>query len=516
MAYENNAVQPLPQLSNSGWLYWPKARTIILALAILQFVISIPLGVAPISLVIAAVMVLLIWKSPNNRQFVYQVFEQFYADRKEKRHARKRGPYRTKALREVIYFDGDVKTTKPLEGPVEPGFIPLEGGKSGFLTEIRTMATGEHTLYVILDGYGAAGSGDPDDLRAANQSLVEALKEIGNEYGPGLSVSLSFARVPTNPTEALEYVERRLAETDSELGRQLADNIAEAMANQIDMSGDTFLAIAIRAPRPRSWNKAKSPSEIQTHEILQAPAYKLSEILIQRLRSMGADRPRRPTPFEAITFIHGTLDPTTIEHLYLDAYADNKRMETGELETFEESVLMKRGILPPDWQPEPTFLRIGDTYCRMFFVPEYPDPFVEAGLMRELVHAPEDIWYGISYAYETQNVGTEMKRTRFRHNEGDSRRLERATSGRSATAADEDREMLESQHERIQYYSRGGVIKLNTLAWVNSASLEGLNEAEVRLARIFRGVGLSLQRVPGQSLQVQVRLMAYNIKSEKV
>lgn len=516
MAYDSDAVQPLPQLTNSGWMYWPRTRMIILALAALQFVVAIPLGLAPFALITTVLMVALIWRSPNNRQFVYQVFEQKYADWKEKRRARKRGPYRTKALREVVYYDGGVKKTKPLEGPVEPGFIPLEGGKSGFLTEIRAMATGEHTLFVIMDGYGAAASGDPDDLRDANQAAVEALKEVGNEYGPGLSVACFYVRVPTNPTEAFEYIRRRLAETESSLGQDLSENIAEAMANQIDMSGDTFIGVAIRAPRPKSWNKAKSPAEITTSDILQAPAYKLTEVLIQRFKSIGVDRPRRPTPFEAIPMIHGTLDPSTIEHLYLDAFADEQRMQEGKLETFDQSLLMKRGILPPDWDPEPTYLRIGDTYCRMFFVPDYPDPFVEAGLMRELVSAPEDIWYGISFPYETQNVGSEMRRTKLRHNEADTRRFQRAQSGRSATVADEDRDQLENQQARIQYYSRGGVIKLNTLAWVCSANLEGLDESEERLRRIFRRAGFSLDRVAGRSLQVPVRLMAYGIKSEEV
>ncbi len=515
MSHENNAVQPLPQLSNSGWMYWPQARIVIAAVAVLQFMVAIPLGLTIAALIIGALMMTLILKSPNNRQFVYQVFAQFYADIKEKRRAHKRGPYRTKALRDVLYYDKGM-TKKPLKGPVEPGFVPLEGGASGYLTEVISRATGEHTLYLLLDGYSAAASGDSHDLWAANQVLVDALKEVGSEYGAGLSVALTYARVPTNLTEAFAFIERRLAETDSELGRELANNLAEAMANQSDMNGDTFMFVAIRAPRPKSWNNAASPSEIPSQEILQAPAYRLSEILLQRLRAMGADRPRRPTPFEAITCIHGILDPSTIEELYLDAFADTKRMKGGELEKFEDSVMMNRGILPPDWQPEPSHLRIGDTYTRMFFVTEYPDPFVTAGLMRHLVHAPEDIWYGVTFMYETQNTGHEIRRIKLRHNEGDSRRFERAQSGRSSTAADEDRDMLEGQQERMQYYSRGGVIKLNTLAWVSSSSVEGMSEAATRLTRIFRDVGLPLNRVPGRSLQVPVRLATMGLRSEKV
>lgn len=516
MSYDTETTQPLPQMTNSGWLYWPKARSIILAVAVLQFIISIPLGLAPVALITSGLMVGLIWKAPNNRQFVYQMFEQLYADHKEMRRAKKQGPYRTKALRDVIYYEGDEKSTKPLDGPVEPGFIPLEGGKSGFLTEVRSTATNEHTLYVFLDGYGAAGSGDPDDLRNANQVLVEALKEVGSQYGAGLSAVLTYARVPVNPQEAYAWIKRRLAETDSELGSKLRDNLKEVMANQSDMNGDVFLTIAIRAPRPKSWNKAKSLADITTHDVLQAPAYKLTEVLIRRFKSMGADRPRRPTPYEAIVYLHGTLDPSTIEHLYLDSFADNKRTQDGKLETFDQSVLVKRGILPPDWQPEHTHLRIGDTFCRMFFVPNYPDPFVEAGLMRELVQAREDIWYGISFAYETQNVGTETKRIKLRRNESDSRRLERAQSGRSSDVADEHRDMLEVEQERIQYYSRGGVIKLNTVSWVNSTKLDMMSEAEERLRNIYRTVGLPLQRVAGRSLQVPVRLMALGIKSQKV
>jgi hypothetical protein len=516
MSYEDDAVQPLPQLTNSGWMYWPKTRAVIAIVAILQFIISVPIGLALFGMFILGVMALLISKSPNNRQFVYQWFEQLYADRKEKRRALKRGPYRTKELREVIYAGEDGDVMEPLRGAVEPGFIPLDGGKSGFLTEVRTPATNEHTLYLMSDGYGAAGSGDPDDLRAANQMVVEALKEVGSEYGPGLAATLIFARVPTNLNEALAFIERRLAETDSELGQRLADNIAEAMANQSDMNGDVFLGIAIRAPRPKSWNKAKTPASIQTNEILQAPAYKLSEVLLSRMKSMGMDRPRRPTPFEAITFIHGGLDPSTIEQLYLDSFADTKRMESGELEFFEQSLLMRRGILPPDWQPEHTHLRIGDTNCRMFFVPDYPDAFVEAGLMRHLVRAPEDIWYGIAFSYETQNIGTERRRINLRRREGDSRRYQRSRYGKSSSVADEDRELIERQQERIQYYSRGGVIKLNTLAWVNSGGLQGMNASEERLAQIFRDVNLPLNRVTGRSIQVAVRLMAFGIKSEKV
>jgi len=231
---------------------------------------------------------------------------------------------------------------------------------------------------------------------------------------------------------------------------------------------------------------------------------------------MGATRPRRPTPFEAITLLNGTLDPSTIEQLYLDSYFDTERMKNEELTTFEESLLMQRGILPPDWQPEHTYLRIGDTYCRMFFVPDYPDPFVEAGLMRALVNASEDIWYGVSFNYETQNVGTERRRMKVRRNEADSRRIDRGKAGRSTSVAEEERDSLEEQYERIQHYSRGGVIKLNTIAWVNSASLEGLEASEDRLAQIFRNVGLPLQRVTGRSLQVPVRLSAYGIRSEKV
>lgn len=516
MSYDSDAVQPLPQMTNSGWLYWPKARRIILAVAVLQFIVSIPLGLAPLALFIAAFMVGLIWKSPNNRQFVYQLFEQLWADRKEKRHIQKRGPYRSKALRDVLYSDDGVESKIRLEGPVEPSFIPLESGRLGFLTEVRSTATNEHTLYVVMDGFSAAASGNPDDLAAANQIAVEALKEIGSQYGAGLSVALNFARVPVNPHEAFAFIERRQAETESDLGQLLSSNLAQAMANQIDMDGDTLITLAIRAPRPKSWNKAKSPAEIRTHEIVQAPAYKLTEILIERFRAAGADRPRRPTPYEAIIRLHGVLDPSTIEELYLDMFADLKRTETGELKKFDQSLLGKRGVLPPDWEPGHTHLRIGDTFSRMFFVPHYPDPFVTAGRMRELINVDVDIWYGITFAYETQNVGTESRRMSLRRNESDSRRLERAQSGRSATVEDEDREQLEWQQERMQYYSRGGVIKLNTIAWVNSTDLSLMDEAAERLTEIFRRVGLPLQRVPGRSLQVPVRLMAHGIKSQRV
>lgn len=516
MSYEDEAVQPLPQLTNSGWMYWPRTRAFILLLAIVQFVVSIPLGLAPIGLIIAAFMIGLISKAPNNRQFVYQWFEQLYADRKEKRRARKYGPYRTKPLRDVIYSTDTGTSTVPLSGPVEPGFIPLEGGASGYLTEVRTPLTDEHTFCVTLDGYAAAAVGDSYDLRAANQAIVDTLKEVGGQHGAGLSGSLFYARVPTSLTEATAYIERRGAETETALGQRLAENISEALGNQSDTNGDVFIGVALRAPRPKSWNKAKTPADISTNEILRAPAYRLSEVVLRRFKSMGATRPRRPTPFEAITLLNGTLDPSTIEQLYLDSYSDTERMKNGKLTTFEESLLMRRGILPPDWQPEHTYLRIGDTYCRMFFVPDYPDPFVEAGLMRAIVNAPEDIWYGVSFNYETQNVGTERLRMKIRRNEADSRRIDRGKTGRSTSVAEEERDSLEEQHERIQHYSRGGVIKLHTIAWVNSASLEGLEASEDRLAQIFRNVGLPLQRVTGRSLQVPVRLSAYGIRSEKV
>ncbi len=515
MAYGETGVQPLPQMNNKGWMYWPRARLVILVVTLLQLALGIGLGVAPLTLVMTMVLVTLIVKV-NAQQFGYEWVSDAYANQRERRRTAKLGPYRTKALREVIYRDDfGAKHTKPLAAPVEPGFIPLEGGKSGFLAEVRSP-TGDHTLYAILDGYGAAASGNPDDLQAANQILVEALKEMGAEYGiPGLFVALTYARVPTNMTEAAAFVESYGAEVESELGRQLRANLAEALANQADLDGDVFLLLAVSAPRPRSWNKARTPADISTRDILEAPAYKLIELLLDRFQMMGSANPRRPTPFEAITRIHGTLDPSTIEALYLDTFADNERMKTGAL-TFEQSLTVQRGILPHDWEPKPTYLRIGDTLTRMFFVPNYPDPLVEAGIMRALVNAPEDIWYGVTMAYETLNTDSEMRRMGVRRRERDTRRYERNASGRSATVADIDRAELEEQQEQIQYYSRGGVIKLNTIAWVSSESAAGLNAAEARLARIFRSTGLSLQRVAGESLQIPTRLMVYGIKSESV
>lgn len=512
-----NQTQFTPWITNGGWTYWPSGRRYIALTGLVTLLASIPVGMILVGIGFALICLLLILKSPINRQFVYHAFTEQHRNYKERRRDKKRGPYRTRELRDIIVTDDEGNRKRQVTNLVQPNIIPLNKGESGFLTEIHTPDTGSHTLYVMAGGLGPSISGSPEDVVDMGEAFASVLKVVDADYGDsGLTGVLFFDRRPTNAQSVINYYERKGVVSDDPSFQAIGANLRERIINQIDTTGDLQAGVAICLPRPRSWNKAKSLDTLPTSDVVAAPAYRATELLMQGLPGIGTSEVHRPTPFEAALLIRGGLDVTQTHELYLDYDADITRQKSGELASFDDSLLMQGGILPDDWSPMRSYLRIGDSFTRMFFVPNYPDRRVLGGVMQQLFEAPQDIWYGISIVYQTMGNKGERYRNRMRRFASDAKQIERAKRGSSSSAEQIDQESSIREADTLLFYSGGRTIKQNLLTYVSASSLAGLEEASTLLRQIFRDVNLPLQPVVGRSLQIPVRLAMLGINQERV
>lgn len=513
---EPRTTQFMPWLTNGGWTYWPLTRVLIASSFGAAFIASMPLGLWWLGAICALIGFVLIAPAPTNRQYVYQFIRELWANRREKRRERKRGPYRSRELREVLFETDDERQERQRLDPVQPQFIPLAGGARGYLAEISTPLNGRHTMFAVADSHGEAVASDPEQLVVVGDAFAGVLKEATAEYGPGLYGSLFFQRVPTDIEDALAYFDRQRFQSDGEAVLKLQQTYSEALAHQIDSSGGFYSGIGISVPRPRSWNKAKSLDQLADDDIRKAAGYKLTELLVNRLDAIGVKGARRPNPYETVLLLRAGLDVADIEHMYADWYVDRVNEREGHLKSFSDSLVMQSGPLPDDWAAAPTYLRVGGSYHRTFFVPGYPNQQVPAGLMQHLYNAPYDIWYGVSEVYETIDATGEKRRMKLRQLEQDAKRIDRQARGASTRPEQQEEEALTHEADSQLHFSRGGAIKKNLLASVSAMSLQGLQESEAQLRKMFRGVDLSLQTVKGRSLQVPVKLAMLGIRSDRV
>lgn len=508
--------QFMPWVTNSGWTYWPLSRIAVLGSFVIALVISLPLGFWWLGMISLLVGVGLVSPAPTNRQYVYQFIGEIYYNWREKRREKRRGPYRSRELKEVLFETDDQRTKRKAVEPVQPQFVPLQGGARGYLTEVSTPGNGRHTLFTLADSHGEAVASNPEQLVVAADQFSGVLKGAAREYGVGLYASLFFMRVPTDVEDALSYFERQRFDSDDNAVQALQASYSQALAQQIDSTGGFFSGIGISVPRPRSWNKAKSLDQLTDEEIRKAIGYRVSDLLASRLDAIGVSGVRRPTPYEATMLLRAGLDVAEIERMYIDWFVDRRNEREGKLKDFSDSLVMQSGPIPDDWSVAHNYLRVGSTYHRMFFVPGYADRHVPAGLMQHLYNAPQDIWYGISEVYETISASGEQRRMKYRRLKQDADRAGRAQRGASARVEQREEESLTDEAESLLFYSRGEAIKKNLLASVSATSLQGLAESEVALRNMFRDVNLAIQPVNGRSLQIPVKLAMLGIRSDKV
>jgi len=169
-----------------------------------------------------------------------------------------------------------------------------------------------------------------------------------------------------------------------------------------------------------------------------------------------------------------------------------------------------------EWRAGTSYLRIGDTYTRMFFVPGFPNREVPAGFMQHLFNSPYDIWYQLSVIYETISQEHEKRRINLKKTGQDAKRINRVERGSSGSIEREFEEQVTREEEAQLFFSAGEAVKMNLLASVSSDSLSDLKDSEVRLRQMFREVGLDLQVVRPISLQVPTRLAMFGIRTDRL
>lgn len=520
-------VQLMPIGNNSGWSYWPLPRKLILASFVLAALMAVFLGLSWVALGSFLTGFALIWPSPDNRQYIYQSIIEKQRNIKERVRNRREGPYRTSGLKEILSpNDAGVVRRKRLEH-VQPQIIPLEGGTYGFLPEVYTPANGRHVLYAVADGHGAAVSGSPDRIISVSNAFSRVLAEVASEAGPGVYGALIHQRVPYSIEKAVAYFEEfrlkimgdvsdeaSLAPDQQNMLQRQRDYLT-LLARKAEQSNDFMSSIALSVPRPRSWSK--SPIDrIPSSDIRKALGYRMIELLTERLNDLKVTGVRRASPYDLATILTASTDLTEIHSLYADKHVDMSRERSGELVNFADSLVMRRGFIPPDWEPHSKYLRIGGTYHRMFFIPDFPNQAIDAGLLQHLFNGPYGIWYGFSTVYETIPIEKERRRATRRRREQDSRSLERAQRGSSGGAKEASEAQTISTLDEMLYRSRDDAVKANFFAWANGDTLDNLEEASGVLRKMFRDVQLPLQPVVGQSLQVPVRLASLGVRSDQL
>lgn len=521
--------QLMPISSNTGWLYWPLGRLIVLGSFLLPIALSLIVNLGWLGLIMGAIGLVLIWPFPSKHGYGYQALHVALLSRKERRRRKRLGSYRTPALKEVlVHSDTGKASHKPVEF-VQPQIIPLEGGSAGFLTEIYTPANNRHTFYAMGEGQGELVASDPDQILVHSSAFARTMANLSDDYGTDLYGALIFTRVPYNLEDAVHFLrgmdasreqaapepqsQRLLAQLRKQ--RELQQDNFRAMEQQADNATDFVSAIGLSVGRPRSWSKYPL-DQIPAKEIRDAIGYKLIDQLNNDLASRGVKHIRRATPYDVSLLLKASLDLTELDSLYADWFTDKMNERSGLLKSFSDSLVMSSGFLPQDWSPSHTYLRIGDSYHRMFIVPGFPYREVPAGLLQYLFNAPEDIWYGISTVYKTIPIERERRRVKLKRSDQDSKRHDRYQRGSSASAEEEDEAFVVDSMDQRLYNSTSEAVQMNMLATVTAGSVDELNEASEKLKRMFRRVHLPLTPIKGEARQVPFRLASLGIRSDRI
>lgn len=514
MATSNdNAYQRLPTSTNNGWMNWPTPRLIIALGFGLFILISLGLMAAGarnlvlVGVTLVATLIGFFLISPFGLFYGYELTGIWRTNRKQK----KRVPFRTRTLTEVLNEpDDDGELTKERVERIEPNLIPLAEGRRGIYTEIRTPENRRHTLFTIGRGIGGAIRESQAQSLAVSNGLAAVLKEVSDQHGVGLQAALYMLQVPPNFTNAHAYYNGRKFDSTNPAVLALQQSYESSLTRIQLKTGDLHTGIAISVPRPLEWSK----KGITDRAVYESIGYQVTEVLRQRLNMAMAYDIRRPNPFEVTMTVRGMLDPLGLDNLYLDWHHDKQLMdEHGNMPDFNDSLVMRSGILPEGWVRGHSYLRVGDTLSRTFYVPKFERSRVPAGLLNTLYNPSTNFMYGVSLVYTVVSATAESRRMALRRARQDSKRLER--SGRGASMSAKERAEMKDldSTEDFFYASRGLGVNMKLLAFTVGGNWDELASNEGRLRNMFRsnGVGLPLNPVMGRSLQIPFRAAMFGV-----
>ena len=509
--------QRMPTYTNNGWTYWPLKRGVIAVTSLVTALIVFTLwaiGFRGIGLgwfipIILATGAALVAPLGGLGFFGYQMTDVIRANRK----AKKSKVFQTQSLREILEDpDDDKKQSHSSVQVVEPNIIPLAGGKSGYLTELRTPSNKRHTVLTVGKGIGAGIAESQSRAKSVSDSLGFVLKQIADEYGTNVRGALYFLRVPPNFTQAIAYYTRRKFETENPAVLKSQEIYERALVEAQQKTGNLLAGIGISVPRPSEWSKG-----ITDDAVRRSIGYQITETLAQRLNLAMAYDIKRPDPFETAMVVHGMTDTLGLDNLYWNWFQDNELQDEKGVIDFNESLVMRSGILPHAWVQGHSYLRVNDTLSRTFYVPKFPYAKIPVGLLNTLYNPNgSNLMYGISAVYSVRSAQWEGRRNNLRRARPDAKSADRRRGGASARASEkaESRELDET--DDFLFASQGAGISMRLMSFTVGGDWTQLGKNEATLRAMFRGNGLNLPLLPivDRSLQVPARCAMFGVAAD--